>query len=177
MRCYAWIDGDIQDGIALSGKDALILGTQSDLGNPVRIPLHSRNPACLVRGRITDTYPFWVNPQSGEPFLTFAQPHEKHEDDERALLHISTKSSDAHDILGFWKGIEGSPKTLLVGIGSHKLDQWKDGLVVLEPGDVLRARPEGADDMWAITYRGGHLFTETWIRHEARALLFEEGLL
>jgi hypothetical protein len=177
MRCYAWIDGALQEGIELADGTALILGTQSEQGNPVRIPLHKRNPAELTHLRISNSYPFWVNPQSGEPFLTFAQPHEKHENDTKTLLHVSTLSGVNHDIQGFWKGVKGHPKTLLVGIGATQKKSWKEGLVVLEPGDVLRVRPEGSDDMWAVVHTGHSLRSETWIRHEARGLLLEEGIL
>lgn len=176
MQCYSWENGELVPGIDLQ-SGALILGTQSEHGAPVRVPLHSKNPAQQISGKILETYPFWVNPQNGEPFLTFAQPHEKHQDDSRALLRLTTSSTLNHTVQGFWKGIAGSPKTLLVGIGTNQDQTWREALVILQPDDVIRVRPEGSDDMWAIVHTGEQIRSETWIRHEARGLLLEEGIL
>jgi len=177
MRCYEWNAGSLQDGIFLSHAPALVLGSTSTDGSPIRVPLHKRNPASIENKRMTMVYPFWVNPQNGDPFLTLAKPHKKHSDDPRAFLHLSTRSSNEHAIQGFWRTMAGSPKTLLVGVGALDGKTWREGLIIMNPGDILRVRPEGSDDMWAIVCDDDTVHSETWIRHEARMLLREEGLL
>lgn len=172
MRCFVWKEGTLTEGITLSDNRGLILGRDT-----ARIPLHSKNPATVYRGRVYDVYPFWVNPQEGEPFLTLAKPHEKHQNDSTILIHMSTQSDSRHPILGFWRGVPDQHKTLVAVSVGEGPDHYAEGLVTLELNSALRIRPSGSDDMWALVNDTERVYTETWIRHEVRSLLREEGLL
>jgi hypothetical protein len=172
MRCFEWKEGELIDGISMSDDNGLLLAN-----NTTRVPLHSRNPATVYRGRVFDVYPFWVNPQDGSSFLTLAKPHEKHQNDPSILVHVSTHSDQDFPVMGFWRGMPEIVRTLHAATAETSALSWKEGLVTIAPSGVLRIRPEGHDDMWAIVNDHDAPYTETWIRHEARNLLREEGLL
>lgn len=172
MRCFEWKEGTLQEGIKLTDSEGLVLGVDK-----ARIPLHNENPARVHRGRVFNVYPFWVNPHHGDPFLTLAHPHEKHVNDPTILVHVSTYSNLRPAILGFWRGNEDEVKTLCAAEAHYKNQTWREGLVTIRKDGILRIRSEGSDDMWALLNSAPEPQTETWIRHEARMLLHEEGLL
>ncbi len=176
MRCITWESGILTPGLRVSGSGDkghyCLLGDPSTPGPCSRIPFHNTNPPHVVDGRVYEVFPFWVRPKDASNFLVLAQPHEKHLDDDRFLVRISTYNEETFGGRGFWRAVEGSTNTIATGITYYTDSQGRKavashGLVILNPGQTLRVRPEGSDTHWAVRWDDGMLHTMPWEQYQA----------
>jgi hypothetical protein len=180
MRCVSWEAGDLVAGIPVSGTLSkgfyCALGDPQTAGPAARVPFHQNNPPTLENDRLHSAFPFWVRPKDAKRFLVLAAPHEKHADDARTLLRISTYNPETFGGRGFWRVIDGRTNTIATGLTYYTDVRGRaaiasHGLVLLEAGQVLRVRPEGADTHWAVYDLDGTLRSIPWEQYQAALYL------
>ena len=176
MRCFSWETGELRPGLLISGTTErglfCALGDPDTPGPATRVPFHQKNPPTVENGRVYEAFPFWVRPKSAKRFLVLAQPHEKHLDDARCLLNISTYNPETFGGRGFWRATEGRTNTLVTGLtyysDAHEREAIAShGLVILDPTQILRVRPEGSDQHWAVRLVDGTLQSDPWEQYQA----------
>lgn len=173
MLCLRWEQLSLTPGIRLHRSHSLNLGVTAKERERCWVGLHRDNPPSLEGALVHDAYPFWVTPKRGDRFLVLAQPRDHLRDDDRILIHVSTRGEGKGNGRGWWS-VEGG-ETLLAGV--EERDAWSEGLILLNPGGIVRMRPARGDDDLALCYPvDGEPHVETWIRHEARQLLISEGV-
>lgn len=175
MRCYHWQSDELTRGIKLHRGHTLSLGVTARTGARCWVGLHRDNPARVDNDVMHEAYPFWVSPKNGGRFLVFAKPHASVANDDRVLIHVTTRGP-AFRGRGWWS-LRGEGETILAGVVSLERREWSEGLVIASPGTVIRLRPTHGDDDYAFVYpMSGEPHVESWIRHEARQLLIETGV-
>ena len=147
MKCFTWRRGEISEGIAVSDTDAdvVILGDKGRYCKRVR--LFPKNPAEVHDGLIHKAHPIKGAAElATEDFYVLAKP-DNGEGERRTLIRILTEWTRTRSTMGVWEIASGSPKELVIGTGfrgcSRRVGSWRDGLVLMSPGDVIKVVPEG----------------------------------
>lgn len=145
MKCYTFESGKVAQGIELVETRyglGLILGAEEDPGR-YEIVLSGQNGRAprIQDGKVIEAFP--LRKKHDRLFLVAADS----QDDRRILLRVNTRGIRARR-RGAWGTVRGTPQTLLGGWGCHPKDDpetssWDDGLVVLNPSDVLEVRQQG----------------------------------
>ena len=165
MKCYtfkkSWVFDNkdcLKEGIAV--EEDPIFGTIVYLGEEGRgrhyekVGLYRKSPAEVKDRKIFNARPVKITVNRGtekeKSFYTLAAPAlvpNEANKDKRLLVRINTSCTYTRGSIGNWKAVKGEPQTLVVGNGAHgiagRIGTWYDGLVIMQPGDVLRVKPEG----------------------------------
>lgn len=107
------------------------------------------------------------NKKTGKPgreFFTFAADSGGSSlDDGAVLVCVSTALRRERNAEGFAKVIEGNPEFVVEARGQRltKNSRWREYLVIMRPGDVIRVVPEGrgADEIYELFFEGDELVT------------------
>ena len=183
MQCVSWEAGEVTAGISVRGSLSrgffCLLGDPDTPGPAPRISLHSSNPPRVVAGQVSEAFPFWVRPKEARRFLVLAAPHDKHAEDPRFLIRISTHNPETFGGRGFWRATTGKTNTLAAGIAHYTDVRGRKavashGLIILETMQVLRVRSEGSDTHWAVREVDGTVTSTPWEQYQA-ALYLEKG--
>jgi len=144
MRCYTFLRGHLEDGIAVTYHEALgtpivFLGEAGRGRKAVIIPVLG------LPGEATQMYDAKLEHLSaGVLALRAIDP----DGSANILVRVCTQAVYTRGASGWWEAIRGNPETLALGRGAHgdagRCGSWDDGLVVLHPGDVLKVKPDGA---------------------------------
>lgn len=144
MKSYTFERGVVTQGIGVAKTRyglGVILGSEEDPGRYEFVLLGQNGRAPKVQdGKVIEAFPFR---RDDRVFLVAVD----NPTDRRVLLRVNTRGIRARR-RGAWGTVRGTPQTLLGGWGCHPKDNpetssWDDGLVVLNPSDVLEVRQQG----------------------------------
>lgn len=158
MKTFTFSKGTLTEGIRLTDDPKGKLGKVVFLGEEgrgrryERVGLKKNSPPQVVDGKVLAAEPTQITLRRGQPdefsFWVLSAPTAE---TDAVLVRIRTEGTYTRDSHGGWRTVEGKPETVIAGSGaetdSARLCSWRDGLVVMRPGDVLK-----------ITLAGGHKF-------------------
>ena len=146
MKCFTWHLGEITQGITVNDVGIIIFGTDGTR-RCEKVRCFPENPAEINEGLITEAHPVKGESSLGNDFYMLAKPEHTDLDDSRILVRILTKWIYARATIGTWETVTGSPENLVIGLGFHGTSKqvgcWRDGLVMMSHGDVVKIVPEG----------------------------------
>ena len=148
MECYTSSVAGLKRGIDVRGQPLGIeLGEKGRRRKFVRIPLDQDPPKIFVGDRhgiriwwVTDIAE--LDPEN----LSLARP-QKH-NPTAMIVRVRTAATPSIGSKGVWRALEGASELLVEGLGGHGAfcdkSSWKDDLVLMRVGDVIRVDPENA---------------------------------
>ena len=151
MKCYTWRKGELTCGIEVRNDENLgiiICLTEKAPGRrQEKVRRFPERPAEVKSDRIYNAHPVRITSYLGEQrdFFTLAKPSDNN--DQRILVRVDTKWAYARAGIGNWETVVGTPENLVIGLGFYpsvkQVGVWRDGLILMSPGDVVRIIPEG----------------------------------
>ena len=162
MKCYTWRKGELTCGIEVRNDKNLgiiiFLAEAAPGRRQKKVRRCPERPAEVKNDRIYNAHPVKITSYLGEQrdFFTLAKPND--DSDPRILVRVDTKWVYTRATIGSWETVAGAPEDLVVGAGFHggskQVAVWRDGLILMSPGDVIRIMPESAHrfDAFALFY-------------------------
>lgn len=190
MKAYTF-NGNLSKGLAVTNDEKfgqiVFLGEAGRGRRYEKVSLSRQNPAYVIDGRILEADPVKITlgakaEESEKVFYVLAASKS---DSWSVLVRINTNGGYIRGANGRWETISGKPETLVSGYGAFgdagRIGNWADGLVVMNPGDVIRVRPsrtwgEGPSALWVD--ENGEPHSASWKDYEnLQAVAQAESLL
>ena len=162
MKCYTWRQGEITCGIEVRSDENLgiiiFLAEEGPGRWNEKVRRFPESPAEVKDDRIYKTHPVKITSSLGtqRDFFALAKPND--DSDQRILVRVDTKWVYTRGTTGKWETVKGAPKDLVIGYGAHGISKrigcWRDGLILMSPGDVACVTPEGGHktELFALFY-------------------------
>ena len=157
MKTYTWTASSVAAGLTLTTDPKLgpvvFLGEEGRGRHYEKIALDRHRPAVVEGGRVLDAHPRKVTlpPKDGKAekvFYVLERPQPGTPADKAVLVRIDTGTGYVRNAAGRWTAAAGKPEELISGHGAFgdagRVGGWKDSLVVMRPGDVIRVYPTTA---------------------------------
>lgn len=190
MKAFTW-NGDLSVGLQVQDDQKLgqivFLGEEGRGRKYQKVGLSRRNPAEVVNGCIINANPVKITlpAKDGKPELVFYVLEKSSTDSQAIIIRINSYGGYIRGGQGNWKAVAGNPETLVSGYGAFgdagRIGNWDDGLVVMNPGDVIRIHPSrtwGNGDSAVWLDEAGNPQTASWQDWEnLQALAKAEALI
>ena len=150
MKCYTWRKGELTCGIEVRNDENLgiiiLLAEESLRRSQEKVRRLPERPAEVKNDRIYNAHPVKISPLGTQmDFFALAKPND--DSDPRLLVRVDTKWVYTRLKIGTWETVAGAPEDLVIGYGlydgSKQIGVWRDGLILMSPGDVVCITPEG----------------------------------
>ena len=151
MKCYTWRKGELACGIKIRNDENLgiiiFLAEEGPRRGQEKVRRFPERPAEVKNDRIYNAHPVKITGslRTQRDFFALAKPND--ENDQRVLVRVDTKWVHLRASVGSWETVAGAPEDLVIGYGFHRrpkhVGAWRDGLILMSPGDVVRIIPEG----------------------------------
>ena len=179
MKAYTFRSGKLFKGMALTSDVKLgqiVLLGESGRGRWCeRVGLDRKCPPLVIDGVVTEAIAKKITlpAKDGRAEISFWVLAKPEGDGESALVRINTEGTYTKDTSGSWKFVAGEPEELISGFGAYgdagRIGSWKDGLVVVHPGDVLKVTLTGGSKFEPFALwmdESGLLQSATWREYE-----------
>lgn len=176
MNTFTWSGGTVHPGMKISQDkrlgDIIFLGESGRGRHYEKIGISRFRPAEVIDGRVFKARPVKIipAPKDGKPGRSFYILEGPRKNTNKVLIRICTLTSYIRGAYGRFFKEKGAPETLTCGQGAFgdagRVGTWEDGLVVMQPGDVLRVYPSRGDHSYALWLKDDKPVTTTWSDYE-----------
>ena len=178
VKLFTWSGGKITKGISVQ-KDkklgtAICLGEMGHARRYEKVGLFRRNPPEVKSGKVYEAHPLKMTAyhEMGRRRFFYVLEKPENDRDERVLIRVDTRWLYTKNSGGWCETEKGNPETLVTGYGAYGIigqdGHWDELLVVMNPGDILKVKPEGGHrtKFFAILYKEDGLHTMPFEEYE-----------